>query len=149
DITLSYDKPILEHVNFDIKDKEKVLIVGPSGEGKSTILKAIMQELTPTQGTINLNKKNINTLDLKSYFNQFASVHQKGFIFSDTIHNNITLLEPNDTHINLENISLDHLDLAMYLKNDGSNLSGGERARLMLARANHFNKPIIVCDEIF
>lgn len=149
DVTLSYDTPILEHVNLDIKENEKVLIVGPSGEGKSTLLKALMLDLIPTRGEIQINKHPLNTLDMKSYLSQFAKIDQKGFIFSSSLQDNITLLNKDNVDNILASTNLSHFEPSKMLQNDGDNISGGERARLMLARALYFDKPVLISDELF
>ena len=149
DVTLSYDTPILEHVNLDIKENEKVLIVGPSGEGKSTLLKALMLDLIPTRGEIQINKHPLNTLDMKSYLSQFAKIDQKGFIFSSSLQDNITLLNKDNVDNILASTNLNHFEPSKILQNDGDNISGGERARLMLARALYFDKPVLISDELF
>lgn len=149
DVTLSYDTPILEHVNLDIKENEKVLIVGPSGEGKSTLLKALMLDLIPTRGEIQINKHPLNTLDMKSYLSQFAKIDQKGFIFSSSLQDNITLLNKDNVDNVLTSTNLSHFEPSKMLQNDGDNISGGERARLMLARALYFDKPVLISDELF
>ncbi|NLW14955.1 MAG: ATP-binding cassette domain-containing protein [Erysipelothrix sp.] len=148
-VDLGYDKTILSNVNFSINRNEKVLIVGPSGEGKSTLLKSILRELDPLDGEITTNNKKINQIEIKPYFDMFSLVHQKGFIFSNTVENNINLLGKEDTQSHLDAVSLSTLDKDLDLQNDGSNISGGQRARLMLARANFFNKDVVLTDEVF
>ncbi len=149
DVTLRYVTPILEHVNLDINENEKVLIVGPSGEGKSTLLKALMLDLIPTSGEIQINKDPLNTLDMKSYLSQFAKIDQKGFIFSSSLQDNITLLNKDNVDNILTSTNLNHFEPSKILQNDGDNISGGERARLMLARALYFDKPVLISDELF
>ena len=148
-VTLAYDEPILKQVSFQLKENQKTLIVGPSGEGKSTLLKAILKTMPCEEGFIKMNDICIDSIHAERYLSQFAHVAQHGFIFSDTLQNNITLLDDKPHNIDLTNSQLHHLDLNMTLLNDGSNLSGGERARLLFERAKYFNKPILVCDEIF
>ena len=136
-------------MNLDIKENEKVLIVGPSGEGKSTLLKALMLDLIPTSGEIQINKDPLNTLDMKSYLSQFAKIDQKGFIFSSSLQDNITLLNKDNVDNILTSTNLNHFEPSKILQNDGDNISGGERARLMLARALYFDKPVLISDELF
>ena len=87
-----------------------------------------------------------------SYYRQLAVVDQIGFIFNASIKDNITLYRDEDKD-NLDKIlkkvGLDNLDLSFKLKNNGSNLSGGQRARLLLARALYLDASLIICDEIF
>lgn len=148
-VSLGYDAAILENVNFEIKANEKVLIVGPSGEGKSTLLKSILKEIDPLVGTIKTNGHVIDKLKNESYFNLFSKVEQHGFIFSDTLQRNINLLGNEDVSQYLNEVNLQMLDEKMLLLNDGGNISTGQRARLMLARALFFDKEILISDEVF
>lgn len=146
--SLGYDTPILRDVNFKIEPKDKVLIVGPSGAGKSTLLKTLLRQIDPLDGALRLNNKNVQDLKLTEYYHLMSIVDQIGFIFSGTVQENISLLDNKTTKEILKKVSLGYLDESLLLKNDGSNLSGGERARLLLARAYYFDKDIVLCDEI-
>ena len=146
--SLGYDTPVLTDVNFKIEPNDKVLIVGPSGAGKSTLLKTLLRQIDPLEGALRLNDKNVQDLKLTEYYQLMSIVDQIGFIFSGTVKENITLLDNGKTKEILHQVSLGYLDASLPLKNDGSNLSGGERARLLLARAYYYDKDIILCDEI-
>ncbi len=152
---LGYDDaeaPILSNVDISVKRGEKVLIVGLSGAGKSTILKTLRQSIRPKQGTVTLDNQDIFAINAADYYNLFSTIDQIGFIFTGTVKQNITLFQDIDekTILNtLNQVGLSHLSLTDQLKNNGSNLSGGQRARLMLARALCLNSKVILCDEIF
>lgn len=148
DASLGYDAPVLTDVNFKIEPNDKVLIVGPSGAGKSTLLKTLLRQIDPLGGKLNLNGKNVQNLKLAEYYQLMSIVDQIGFIFSGTVQDNITLLDNGETKNILDQVSLGYLNDSLLLKNDGSNLSGGERARLLLARAHYYDKDVILCDEI-
>ena len=146
------EKSILTHVNLDIKKDEKILIVGRSGAGKSTILKTIRQNIQPKQGSVTLNDHDIFDLIPIDYYSLFTTVDQIGFIFSGTVKENLTLYQDlSDEHClqALKQVGLAHLNLNDVLVNNGSNVSGGQRARLMLARALCLETSVILCDEIF
>jgi ATP-binding cassette, subfamily B, bacterial len=146
------DEAILIDVNLSIKAKEKVLIVGHSGAGKSTILKTIRQSIMPKSGTVRLDDLNIYEIRPIDYYRLFTSVDQIGFIFNGTVEENVSLYQPmNEEFVNtaLNRVGLNQMNLGMKLKNNGSNVSGGQRARLMLARAICLNTDVILCDEIF
>lgn len=149
DASLGYDEPVLSKVNFEINRGEKVLIVGPSGAGKSTILKTLLRQIEPLSGAVRLNQLPLASYNLESYYGLISMVDQIGFIFSGTLNDNVTLLKGGDVKSILSDIGLSYLDDSMKLKNDGSNLSGGERARILLGRAKFFDKEIILCDEIY
>lgn len=146
------EKSILEQVNFDVKQGEKVLIVGRSGAGKSTILKTIRQNIQPKAGNVTLNDEDIFTLVPIDYYSLFTTVDQIGFIFSGSVKENVTMFQPLDDTLcrqALDDVGLSHLNLDDMLVNNGANVSGGQRARLMLARALCLRSSVILCDEIF
>lgn len=149
---LGYTDPILKEVNLRVQKGEKVLIVGPSGAGKSTILKTMRQSILPIKGHVSMNQIALNQINALDYYRLFATVDQVGFIFNGTLKENITLHQEVDMHRieeALRRVHLEDLDLNMQLINNGANLSGGQRARLLSARALCLEASIIVCDEIF
>ena len=146
------DITILKDVNLDIKENNKVLIVGTSGAGKSTILKSIRRQLPLKSGSITVNNYDIKDITADSYYGQLSVIDQIGFIFNGTLKDNITLYKDNDVnHLKqiMKDVGLDNLELDYKLKNNGSNISGGQRARLLLARALYLDTSLIICDEIF
>lgn len=152
DLGYEDDEAILKEVDLTINYGEKVLIVGHSGAGKSTILKTIRQSITPKQGVVKLDHINIFEIVPIDYYGLFASVDQIGFIFNGTVKENLSLYQNLEESIivnALQRVGLSQLSLDMKLKNNGSNVSGGQRARLMLARAICLNTDVILCDEIF
>ena len=144
---------ILNNLNFKIKCSEKILIKGPSGIGKSTMLKIINKEIDNYDGNIlvdNINLKDINVSNLITYTSQNEQ------LFNDTILNNITLNKKYDKDI-LNNIIkicrineikiVNEIGLDSNIINN-SNLSGGERNRIVLARSLFHSKNIIILDEV-
>jgi ABC-type multidrug transport system fused ATPase/permease subunit len=145
-------QPILQSVNLDINKSEKVLIVGHSGAGKSTVLKTIRQSIMPKNGSVRLDQTNIFDIVPIDYYSLFTTVDQIGFIFNGTILQNVTMYQPMDeqkVRDALSQVGLSDLDIHETLRNNGANVSGGQRARLMLARALCLNSEVILCDEIF
>lgn len=146
------DETILKGVSLELRQGEKVLIIGPSGAGKSTILKTIRQSIKPRTGVVTLNGEDILTIRVQDYFSKFATVDQIGFIFSGTLKDNITMFQTvslDGVLRIMERIGLAGLDPDLVIQNDGGNLSGGQRARVLLARALCLEAEVIVCDEIF
>ncbi|NLC42460.1 MAG: ABC transporter ATP-binding protein [Erysipelothrix sp.] len=146
------DEVILQDVNLQLQRGEKILIIGPSGAGKSTILKTIRQSITPCDGSVTLNGYDISEIEAHDYFSLFATVDQVGFIFSGKLRDNITLYQDmSDQKIVqiMKQVGLGELNLDSMIQNNGGNLSGGQRARVLLARALCLDAEIIVCDEIF
>ena len=155
DCDLGYDdedKAILNDVNFSVSKREKILIVGSSGAGKSTVLKTIRQSIKPKGGLVSLDGHDIYDIVPIDYYSLFTTVDQIGFIFNGTIKDNVTLYQPiTEAKIKdaLAQVGLSAFDLNQVLHNNGANVSGGQRARLMLARALCLNSDVILCDEIF
>jgi ATP-binding cassette, subfamily B, bacterial len=146
------DKSILTDVNLSISKNEKVLIVGRSGAGKSTILKTIRQNIVPKGGLVSLNQEDIFSMIPIDYYSLFTTVDQIGFIFSGTVKENLTLyqaISDEQCRHALTQVGLSQLNLDDELVNNGANVSGGQRARLMLARALCLETSVILCDEIF
>lgn len=145
------DQIILSDVDLVLNRNEKVLIVGPSGAGKSTILKTLRQSINPVQGVVSLNGENILEIDVHDYYSLFATIDQIGFIFNGTLQDNVTLFQPVEKEnivCVMKQVGLESLKLDEKILNDGSNLSGGQRARVLLARALILNAEVIVCDEV-
>lgn len=143
---------VLQDVTMSIEKNEKVLIVGRSGTGKSTILKTIRQSIEPKKGLVKLDNTNILEIVPIDYYSLFSAVDQIGFIFNGTVRDNLCLYQKLDDEIMLgalNRVGLSSLDLNLKLMNNGSNVSGGQRARLMLARSICLNTDVILCDEIF
>lgn len=153
DVSLGYgDVEVLSNINISIEKNDKVLIIGESGAGKSTIMKSIRRQLKPQQGEILVNGSSVDQIKARDYFQELSVVDQIGFIFNGSVFNNITLYQPasHDTiHELMCDVGLGSLDLKMQLQNDGKNISGGQRARLLLARALFMESSLIVTDEIF
>ncbi|NLC65003.1 MAG: ABC transporter ATP-binding protein, partial [Erysipelothrix sp.] len=111
-------------------------------------LKTLLRQVEPLAGTLSLNRHNIKDISLDHYYQLMSIVDQIGFIFSGSVQENVSLLGNGSTHAVLDKVKMGYLNESKVLKNDGSNLSGGERARLLLARSHFFDKEVILCDEI-
>lgn len=159
DVTFSYDTQcVLEGVDLKLGRGEKILIVGPSGGGKSTILKLLRKYFNPSDGCIELDGNDIKGITKESYFHQLANIEQQVFIFEDTLRNNLCLYKDySDDAIRLaiERAGLadfvthhsDGLDRMLY--DNGKNISGGEKSRIAIARGLLQNAKIIILDEAF
>jgi ATP-binding cassette subfamily B protein len=151
------DNEILNELNLSVKAGETIAFVGKSGAGKSTILNLIIGFIHPTEGTVLLDGKDLNKIDLKSYRTNLAVVPQNSILFSGTIRENITYGLPSVTEKQLEKAVedanlvelIDSLPegLDTKISEHGSNLSGGQRQRISIARALIRNPKIIILDE--
>ena len=160
-VSFQYDKKsqiILDSINLTIKSNSINFIKGTSGIGKSTLLNIICGLLSPTQGEILVDGKNINTF-LKSYQSKIGYVPQKTLLSDDSILDNIIFgRNPKDCDLELlkKTINKSKLDqlidklpagLDTVIGERGVFLSGGEQQRIGIARALYKKPEILILDE--
>lgn len=152
------DRQILREINLDFRKNGKYLVVGPSGGGKSTMLRLFRKYVNPTQGKILIDGHNLMDVKKEDYFGLIANIEQQVFLFEDTIRNNITLykeLGENEIEKAIKDAGLKEfieglpqgLDTVIY--DNGKNISGGERSRIVIARALLSKARILLMDEAF
>jgi ATP-binding cassette subfamily C protein CydC len=152
------DEEILKDLSFSIASKEKIAIIGGSGAGKSSIINLALNFWNTTSGNIFVNGNNYNGLSSDTIRNQFSTIPQKVFLFSNTIKENLLIAKQNATDDELWNALREaELDkfveslpnrLDTWIGNQGKQLSGGEKKRIAVARAILKNSNIFICDEI-
>lgn len=153
-VSFSYNGDVnsVDNFNLKIKKGEKIVIKGKSGSGKSTICKLLNRIYNPDKGEILIAQKNILDYNLRTVRNNIIYVGQQENLYSDTIKNNICIGKDNENFDKICDICL----ISDIVKNkkfrydagiDNSNISGGEKQRIILARAllNDFN--ILILDE--
>ncbi len=160
-VSFQYSGPnspiILNNINVVIPKGKTTAIVGHSGSGKTTLLKLLLNFYAPTAGTIEVGDINLNDLQYRAWRKKCGVVMQEGFIFSDTIANNIALgAEEIDKDklvkavkiANAQNF-IDSLPLGYNTKigDEGIDLSQGQKQRLLIARAVYKNPDYIFFDE--
>ncbi len=157
DLSYSYDhyRKTIKNVSLKIVRGEKILLKGPSGIGKSTLAKAISGKLKDYGGKIYLNDKDITSISVKSLRNYCVYIGQEEKLFTTTIFDNVVQINPDKDRF--EKVSKivkmdDLIDKRREKENTNllegaSNLSGGERARIILGRALYKNPPILIIDE--
>ncbi len=156
-VAYSYDSyNIFENLSFNINKGDFVFVKGDSGVGKSTLFKILTKQINDYKGKVIVDNTNIKNLSVNDIRNNICFVSQNEIIFTDTILNNITLFKEAtkkelekviritgiDKFLKEKNISLNFL-----LEENGHNISGGERQRILLARALLQNKKILILDE--
>ncbi len=147
---------VLSNVNLEIKAKDKVMIYGKSGSGKSTIGKILMKFLKIERGKVFIDDKDINDYNTLDIRREICYIGQNENLFTDTIYNNIVMNRDVDYDTFLEVAKITKVDeiinsrnasYEMLLEENGFNISGGERQRLILARALINKSSIYILDE--
>ncbi len=151
-------KVILENLNFNINENEKVLVVGSTGSGKSILLKTLIGFYEYT-GSIKIGGIEVRELNKKLIRENICLLLQDSYLFSRTIADNIRILVPYMPYDQMINISkfcaldddIKKLKAGYYTKigKKGIALSKGQRQRLVLARAFTKPKSIMIFDDSF
>ncbi|MBA4197357.1 MAG: ABC transporter [Chitinophaga sp.] len=148
----------LQHINLNIKQGEKVLLLGRTGSGKSTLAQLLLRFYNPTEGNIFIDGKNIQHITLNNLRKQISFVPQDVFLFSDTVSNNISFSKEGKATIDSVIESAKFASVDGEIKNfsngyettigeRGVTLSGGQKQRISIARALHKNPEIVVFDD--
>ena len=159
-VTYAYkDQVVFQNLNLTIPSGQKVGIIGPSGGGKSTILKLLPLFIEPAQGSILIDGVDTQQVSLKELRRKIAWVSQTPQLFNEDIFTNLLegdiFREVTDEElgyaVDVSNISEFVMKMPMAFESpvgeDGGSLSGGQRQRLSIARALIKNAPIICLDE--
>ena len=150
---------VIKNISFEIMEGEKVLIYGASGSGKSTLVKLLIKYLDNNyQGEIKVGGYDLKKLDLFSLRNNICYISQNEYLYTDSVYENITLgkkikynnfLEVADNLFINEIIKNSSLGYNYLLENNGENISGGERKRIIIARSVFQRANIYIYDESF
>lgn len=158
-ITFGYDPadPVIRNFDLTVQAGQRVAIVGPSGAGKSTIASLLLRLYDPDSGAILLNGVDARSLSPRSLRARFALVPQENALFRMSIRENLLLADPaaDDARLRAacdlanasEFIAALPRGLDTVIGERGETLSGGQRRRLVLARAALRNAPVLVLDE--
>lgn len=147
------EKPILKGLNLKINAGESVALVGPSGEGKSTIASVICRFYEPTAGALKIDGHDYQEKTLKSLRDQLGVILQTPHIFSGTIAENIRYGDRNAPEDEIAKVlkligaaeMIDRLD--EQVGEEGSNLSSGEKQLISFARVILKDPKILIMDE--
>ncbi len=150
------DEPILQELSFRIAPGEHVALVGPTGSGKTTLIRLLCRLYEPQLGRIMLDGVDIRTIPLRRLRKQLGVVLQDTFLFSGNVADNLRLDASIDDQRLREicrDLGLDPLlnrlpqGLDTELRERGGNLSSGERQLLAVARVAIRNPTVLVMDE--
>ncbi len=149
--------PAVENITFDIKQGETVAFVGPSGAGKTTLVKLLVGLYPPATGYVRYNNIDSTEIDLLDLRKQLGFVTQDAQLFSGTIRENLLFVKPSATDEELLDVlhraSCDKLlaraedGLSTTIGEGGIKVSGGEKQRLSIARAILRNPNLLIFDE--
>jgi len=158
-VSFSYEKgkEVLHNISFKAPAGSVTALVGSSGSGKTTIASLAATFLTPTDGTVFLDQKDLSKINLSSFRSNLGVVLQDDFLFEGTIKENILFARPNATEKQLlyavegayVNEFTDRFEkgLETIIGERGVKLSGGQRQRISIARALLAAPKIIILDE--
>jgi ATP-binding cassette subfamily B protein len=151
------DVPVFENLNLTIPYQQTTAIVGASGSGKTTLLKLLMKFYDPDQGEIRIGNTNMKNISPRYWRDHCGVVMQEGYVFNDTIANNIAVGEDHIDKqklrraVEIANIKefIESLPLSYNTKigNEGVGVSGGQKQRLFIARAVYKAPEYILFDE--
>jgi len=153
----SASRPALDGISFDVKRGETVAFVGPSGAGKTTLVKLLVGLYPPSVGHIYYNDFRGDRIDFDSFRHQIGFVTQDTQLFSGTIRENLLFVNPSATEEQIMDVLQKAAGQTILARADkgldtvigegGLKLSGGERQRLSIARALLRQPHVIIFDE--
>ena len=154
---LGSDIPVLEGLNLTIPPNKITAIVGTSGSGKTTLMKLLLKFYEPDNGQINIGNTQLSNIAQKTWRANIGAVMQEGFIFNDTIANNIAigvdvinkerLIYAADVANIKEYVSGLPLGYNTKIGSEGVGMSTGQKQRLLIARAVYKNPEMLFFDE--
>lgn len=162
DVSFRYgnaEEDILSHISFTAKPGQTTAFIGATGAGKSTLINLIPRFYDVTDGAVYLNGKDIRTLSQKELRDNIGYVPQKAVLFSGTIDSNIKYGKE-DADVNEVLAALDCAQATEFVSElpngvessiaqGGSNVSGGQKQRLAIARALVKKAPVYIFDDSF
>ena len=153
------DSPVLSNISFEAEAGKTTAIIGSTGSGKSTLLHLIPRYFDASEGEISIDGVNIRDVSLNKLRDILGFVPQKGVLFSGNIKSNIKFADENITDEQMKKAAeiaqaLDFINekedkFNSEISQGGSNVSGGQKQRLSIARALAKNPKILLFDDSF
>ena len=153
------DSPVLSNISFEAEAGKTTAIIGSTGSGKSTLLHLIPRYFDASEGEILIDGVNIRDISLNKLRDILGFVPQKGVLFSGNIESNIKFADENITDEQMKKAAeiaqaLDFINekedkFNSEISQGGSNVSGGQKQRLSIARALAKNPKILLFDDSF
>ena len=150
-------QPAVENINFTIKQGETVAFVGPSGAGKTTLVKLLVGLYPPAEGNVLYNETDSTQIDIQDLRQQLGFVTQDAQLFSGTIKENLLFVKPDASDKELLDalhkaschnlLSRAENGIDTTIGEGGIKVSGGEKQRLSIARAILRNPNLLIFDE--
>ena len=161
-VSFSYpdgEEAVLSDISFTCKKGEKIAVIGSTGSGKSSLVKLMTRLYDATKGQVLINGKDIKEYQLNSLRNQIGYVAQKAHLFKGSIKENISFGKPDATKDEIEEAAKiaqakefievrDH-QYEDEISEDGTNVSGGQKQRLSIARAIIMDPSLYIYDDSF
>jgi ATP-binding cassette subfamily B protein RaxB len=148
---------VINHCNISIAAGESVAIIGPSGQGKTTLAKLMMGLLKPESGAIEIDGIDIKKLGMRNYRDRIGCVMQDDILFAGSISDNISFFDATPDQERIEaaakmaqihdDISAMPMGYHSLVGDMGSSLSGGQIQRVLLARALYRKPDLLILDE--
>ena len=153
------DSPVLSNISFEAEAGKTTAIIGSTGSGKSTLLHLIPRYFDVSEGEISIDGVNIRDVSLSKLRDTLGFVPQKGVLFSGNIKSNIKFADENITDEQMKKAAeiaqvIDFINekedkFNSEISQGGSNVSGGQKQRLSIARALAKNPKILLFDDSF
>jgi ATP-binding cassette subfamily B multidrug efflux pump len=162
DVSFTYpgaESPVLEHISFRVEPGETVAIVGSTGSGKTTLASLIPRLFDATSGTVRVGGVDVREADLDRLWQGIGLVPQRAFLFTGTVASNLRFGREEATDAELwkaleiaqgrDFVAEMEGGLDARIAQGGTNVSGGQRQRLSIARAIVHQPDILIFDDSF
>lgn len=158
-LTFSYtSKQVIRNINFELKEKDILVIKGENGSGKTTIVKLLLGLYDEYQGIICYNEKSLKELSLRNIRDEIAIVFQETFLFTGTLKENMIASNKDASTEEIvrclqqvgfikNNVDNQNEILHLPILEGGKNLSGGQKRRIAIARSLLRKPSVLILDE--